>query len=115
MGAILGAMIGGHIVGALLFVSVARLIATVSEARKQLTGVDGQSPRRFALLMLSQSIFHSAPWLILATGFFSYHVAGESWAPWFFGGFALVVVLLGIVVIHAARKSPKPVEPKNAA
>jgi hypothetical protein len=107
MGAILFAMLGGHIVGSLIFTSAFRLVATALEARKQLAGEGQASAGRLVPVILAQSLFQSAPWLVLTTGIFSYHVFNEPWAPWFFGGILAAFLLMGTVLIHSSKRRVK--------
>ena len=102
--AILGSVIGGYLAGNLLFIAVLRWIATIIEARNQVIAIEGRAaPGRVARLAAAQSVFQSAPWLIVALAFFAYHIPSEEWALWFFGGFFVGIAVLGIAFGHARK------------
>ena len=54
---------------------------------------------RSVVLAVCQSIFHAGPWSVAVVAFFAYQVRDESWAPWFFGGFAASFLLFAIAVV----------------
>ena len=111
---IFGSVIGGYLAGNLVFVAVLRWIITIVMARNQVVAAEGrEAPRRVVMLALSQSLFQSGPWLLVALAFFAYHVYSEPWALWFFGGFFAGIAILGIASAHA-RKVAAEEEKKNA-
>ena len=76
----------GFALGPLAFSALVRWVALLLSAR----GV---------ILAVCQSIFHAGPWSVAAVAFFAYQVRGESWAPWFFGGFAASILLMSVAVV----------------
>jgi hypothetical protein len=81
-GVVSAVVLAGSVGGTLVFLSMLRWVMLVVAAHEQasLTEVPGAVSRKVALLVLCQSFFHSAPWLILATAYFLYHVYSERWA-----------------------------------
>lgn len=115
LGAIGAAAIAGWFTGSLLFVSVLRWSILVAEARSQATRSDNNrgSWRSVVPVVVAQSLFHSAPWLILVLGFVGYEVHSEKWAPWlllgFFGTISFLGALAGVSIMHIRKRQ------KNAA
>jgi len=94
----------GIIAGIFVFLSLVRWAALVFEAWQQTTLLEGRFARgRFAQMLVCESLFHSAPWLVLTCAFFFWSIRHESWAGWFYGGFVLVIAQMAWVTLRTFR------------
>ena len=101
----------GFSLGALLVAKIGRWLVTVYNiAREQPSEGDRSKGARLA----SGTVLSSGPWLIVAGGFFAYHVHSEAWAVWFLGGVVAAVVVFGFLGLHQARKASRTKD-ENAA
>jgi len=105
--AMLGFTLGPAAAGALF-----RWIALLASARDQVRCASGESSTRRAIaLAVCQSVFHAGPWSVAAVVFFAFQVRSESWAPWFFGGFAVGFVFMSFVALQFLRARAKNSNP----
>ena len=61
----------------------------------------GESLRRRWGMVLAVSLFNAGPWGIFAAVIFAYYEHSEPWAPWFFGGVAIGVLIIGVLATRA--------------
>ena len=94
----LGWAIGGLIAGNIVLAVIWHWIRAIFEVLK--TGEPAHRWRRVALT----SLFNGGPWMIVAVGIFVYYEHSEPWAPWFLGGAAAWMALLGFLVAVTRRR-----------
>jgi hypothetical protein len=97
--------LAGFMTGILMFGFLVRWLVLGYEAWSK------ASPGRALVLFACQSLFHSAPWLVVAAAIFAYHVHSEPWAQWLAWGFGAAVVVMtgvtaGALLQMARRKGP---------
>jgi hypothetical protein len=96
----------GFMTGLALFSFLVRWFALGYEAWAQLASASPESTPwgRLLTTVAAQSLFHSAPWLIVAVAIFAYHVHAEPWAEWFFWGFGIGITYMTFVAIQIMRR-----------
>ena len=93
----------GFAVGPFAVAALGRWVALVFYASAQVrTALGHRDKRRAVTLAICQSLFHSGPWSVATVAFFAYQTRSEAWAPWFFGGFAVSSLLMGVTTIQFA-------------
>jgi uncharacterized membrane protein len=104
-GATIAVVFAGFVLGTLVFVAVLRWVALGYSAYVQASATEPpKSALRTLVLVLCQSLFHAAPWTIIAVGYFAYHVQSEQWALWLFGGFCAALGYMVLVAATAAMR-----------
>lgn len=95
----------GFALGPIAVAALARWVALLFYASAQVKAASGHNDiRRAVTLAVCQSLFHAGPWSVATVAFFAYQTRSESWAPWFFGGFAAGFLLMGIATVQLALR-----------
>jgi hypothetical protein len=100
----------GFVVGNLLFAAVGRWIAGVYTIVKDPTKAGARAKH---WKVASVTLFSSGPWMLVAVGFFAYHVQSKPWAMPLFIGLATAILFFSAITIHFWRKALQ--RQKNAA
>jgi hypothetical protein len=108
---------GGFFLGGILFLSLVRWLVLGAEAWSQSSTSTREGPplTRFIVTVACQSLFHSAPWMVVAVAMFAYYVHSEPWAAWLFSGFLLNFGIMGMVTTSAYIAMRKHRRSGNAA
>ena len=87
---------GGTLAGNVLMSLLGSWFRAIVEVRKT-----GGSASRWPMVV-GVSLFNAGPWALVGAALFTYYEISAPWAPWFFGG-ALVWIMLLLTIASIGR------------